>query len=490
MPCRKGKGDKMNKVFIALLLVTALAAIEGTIVSTAIPSITADLLGVDLISWIYSAYLLASAIAAIIFGKLADLFGRKRMIITGIIIFLLGSMLCGLAQSMEQLIVFRAIQGIGAGSILPITLTMVGELFKTEKARAKGQSYLSMVWGVSGVVGPLFGGFIVDQVSWHYIFFINVPFGLASIYLIVKHYQEQLETVKRKIDYLGAVLFTIGMVSLLYVIIDNSKTQAWLSSESLLMYGVAVVLLGIFIWVELRAEEPIIPLTLFKNGRLMVINALTLSGMSIVIGVTVYIPIFAQSVLGKNATQAGLLLTPMSIFWTVNSIMAGYLIGRLTNKRIIQMGTILLVTGTLLLARLSSGSSDFSAYFASSLIGLGMGFIMPMLMISIQKVADPKQLGISIGLNSFTNTFSQAVGAALFGMIFNLATSEKMASLGKGEIQLNGEFAKGGFRIDEVSFLKETIANGVSHVYIAAFIFAIFALIFSFFIATKSKEQA
>lgn len=138
--------DTMNKVFIALLLVTALAAIEGTIVSTAIPSITADLLGVDLISWIYSAYLLASAIAAIIFGKLADLFGRKRMIITGIIIFLMGSMLCGLAQSMEQLIVFRAIQGIGAGSILPITLTMVGELFTTEKARAKGQSYLSMVW--------------------------------------------------------------------------------------------------------------------------------------------------------------------------------------------------------------------------------------------------------------------------------------------------------------------------------------------------------
>lgn len=490
MSCRKGMDDTMNKVFIALLLVTALAAIEGTIVSTAIPSITADLLGVDLISWIYSAYLLASAIAAIIFGKLADLFGRKRMIITGIIIFLMGSMLCGLAQSMEELIVFRAIQGIGAGSILPITLTMVGELFTTEKARAKGQSYLSMVWGVSGVVGPLFGGFIVDQVSWHFIFFINVPFGLASIYLIVKHYKEQLEAVKRKIDYLGAGLFTIGMVSLLYVIIENSKTQAWLSNQSLIMYAVAAIFLGVFVWVELRAEEPIIPLTLFKNGRLMVINSLTLSTMSIVIGVTVYIPIYAQSVLGKNATQAGLLLTPMSIFWTMNSIAAGYLIGRLTNKRIIQMGTILLVIGTIMLARLSSGSSDISVYLGSSLIGLGMGFIMPMLMISIQKVAHPKQLGISIGLNSFTNTFSQAVGAALFGMIFNLATNEKMASLGKGEIQLNGEFAKGGFSLEEISFLKGTIANGVSYVYITTLVFAICALILSFFIVTKLKDKA
>ncbi len=489
MTCRKGKGDNMNKVFIALLLVTALAAIEGTIVSTAIPSITADLLGVDLISWIYSAYLLATAIAAIIFGKLADLFGRKRMIIIGIIIFLVGSILCGLAQTMEQLIVFRAIQGIGAGSILPITLTMVGELFKTEKERAKGQSYLSMVWGVSGVIGPLCGGFIVDQVSWHFIFFINVPFGLASIYLIAKHYSEQLEAVKRKIDYLGAVLFTIGTVALLYVIIDNSKTQAWLSNQSLLIYAVAIVFLAIFVRVELKAEEPIIPLTLFKNSRLMVINALTLCAMSIVIGVTVYIPIFAQSVLGKNATQAGLLLTPMSIFWTVNSIMAGHLIGRLTNKRIIQMGTILLMAGAFLLSRLSDGSSDFSVYIGSSLIGLGMGFIMPMLMISIQKVADPKQLGTSIGLNSFTNTFSQAVGAAFFGMIFNLITSEKMASLGKGEIQLNGEFAKGGFSADEVSFLKETIASGISYIYIAALLFAVCTFIFSFFIATKSRSQ-
>ncbi|XRD24126.1 MFS transporter [Lysinibacillus fusiformis] len=286
------------------------------------------------------------------------------------------------------------------------------------------------------------------------------------------------------------VLFTVGMVSLLYVIIENSKTQAWLSSQSLMMYAVAAVFLGVFIWVELRAEEPIIPLTLFKNGRLMVINSLTLSTMSIVIGVTVYIPIYAQSVLGKNATQAVLLLTPMSIFWTMNSIAAGYLIGRLTNKRIIQMGTILLVTGTIMLARLSSGSSDLSVYLGSSLIGLGMGFIMPMLMISIQKVANPKQLGISIGINSFTNTFSQAVGAALFGMVFNLATSEKMASLGKGEIQLNGEFAKGGFSLEEISFLKGTIANGVSYVYITTLVFAICALILSFFIVTKSKDKA
>lgn len=479
----------MNKVFIALLLVTALAAIEGTIVSTAIPSITADLLGVDLISWIYSAYLLASAIAAIIFGKLADLFGRKRTLIVGVILFLVGSILCGLAQSMEQLIIFRAIQGIGAGSILPITMTMVGELFPTEKERAKGQSYLSMVWGVSGVAGPLFGGFIVDQISWHFIFYINVPFGIASIYLISKHYKEQIKVVKSKIDFLGASLFTVGMVAFLYAIVDNSKTQAWLSVESIVLYCVAIVFLAIFVRVELRVEEPIIPLTLFKNSRLMVINGLTLFAMAIVIGVTVYIPIFAQSVLGKNATQAGLMLTPMSVFWTVNSIIAGHLIGHLTNKRIIQFGTVLLVAGTGFLATLTSAASDMHVYIGSSLVGLGMGFIMPMLIISIQKVANPSQLGTSIGLNSFTNTFSQALAAALFGMIFNLITSEKLASLNKGEIQLNGHFADKGFSLDEIDFLQSTIALGIKYLFVAAIIFALSTFVLSFFVATKSTYK-
>lgn len=476
----------MNKVFIAVLLATALAAIEGTIIATAIPSITADLSGVALISWIYSAYLLTSAIAAIIFGKLADIFGRKRMIIIGISIFIVGSALCGLAQSMEQLIVFRAIQGIGAGSILPITLTIVGELFPDEKKRAKGQGYLSMVWGVAGVLGPLIGGFIVDVISWHYIFFINVPFGLGSIYLIAKHYEEQITVVKRKIDYAGAVLFSVGMVTLLYVIIDNSKTQAWTSPQTLATAAIAFVILTIFVIVELRAEEPIIPLGLFKNGRLMIINGITLSSMAIVIGITAYVPIFAQSVLGKNATQAGLMLAPLSVLWTFNSIMAGNLLGRLTSQRIIQLGTVFLVVGTFLLARLTSTSGDMAVYVGSSIVGMGMGLIMPMLMISIQKVADPKQLGISIGLNSFTNTFSQAMAAAVYGMLFNLITVV-LLTLGKGDVQLNGGFMKAGFTTSEVGFIQTTIANGVGTVFSAAFLFALLALVLSFFVGGRRK---
>lgn len=474
----------MNKVFIAVLLATALAAVEGTIISTAIPSITADLSGVELISWIYSAYLLTSAIAAIIFGKLADLFGRKRMIMIGITIFLIGSALCGLAQSMEQLIVFRAIQGVGAGSILPLTLTIVGEIFHDEKTRAKGQGYISMVWGVSGVLGPLIGGFIVDQISWHYIFFLNVPFGLGSMLMIFRYYKEDIEKVKRQIDYLGAALFSVGMVALLYVIIDNSKTQAWLTQQSLLLYAVAFIFLALFIVVETRASEPIIPLNLFKNGRLMVINTLTLCCMATMIGISAYIPIFAQSVLGKNATQAGLMLTPLSIMWTASSIFAGNIIGKLTSKQIIHCGTVFLLVGTGLLTQLSAQTADIYVYLSTSIVGVGMGLIMPMLMISIQKVAEPSQLGTSIGLNSFTNTFSQAMGAAIFGMLFNLVTSAAMASLNKGEIQLNGGFAKSGFSADEVVFLKNTIAEGVHFVFYGGVLLAILAFVLAFFVAS------
>lgn len=363
----------MNKVFLAVLLATALAAIEGTIVATAIPSITADLSGVELISWIYSAYLLASAIATILFGKLADIFGRKKMIIIGIGIFVTGSLLAGVSQSMVQLIIFRAIQGIGAGSILPITLTIVGELFPTEKARAKGQGYISMIWGVAGVIGPLLGGYLVDQLSWHYIFLLNVPFGLSALFLIARYYDEKVHKKKHHIDYLGAVIFSITVVTFLLSIIKGSNTGIWGSNEQIAYYAISLIGLFLFIRVELRAKEPIIPLTLFKNRRLMTVNGLTFMMMSITISVSVYIPIYGQSILGNSATQAGLLIAPLTVMWTVSSVLVGTLVGRFSNKVIIQAGTLLLVIGTTMLAFLTTDSSYVYVGISTAVLGAGMG---------------------------------------------------------------------------------------------------------------------
>ncbi|WP_397538730.1 DHA2 family efflux MFS transporter permease subunit [Rummeliibacillus pycnus] len=478
----------MNKVFAAVLLATALAAIEGTIVSTAIPSITTDLSGVDLISWIYSAYLLTSAISAIIFGKLADLFGRKKMIIAGICIFLIGSLLCGMATSMELLIIFRAIQGIGAGSILPITLTIVGELFDSEKQRAKGQGYISMVWGVSGVVGPLIGGFIVDQLTWHFIFLLNIPFGLGAILLIAKHYKEDRIKLTRKIDFAGAFLFSIGMVALLYSLIAGSNTQHWATTTQIIFYIIAIVFLGLFVFVEKKASEPIIPLSLFKNKRLNVINGLTLFCMAVVISISVYLPIYAQSVLGKNATEAGLMLTPISVMWTVGAIISGNLVGRFANKTIIQIGTVLLLISTFMLMFLSSSTSSLFVYLSTSFLGLGMGLIAPMIVLTVQASSSDEQLGTAIGLNSFINTFSQSIGAAIFGVLFNITTSGRLSLLGAEHINLNGSFDHSIFSQQQISKIIEIIADGIRSVYTGSFIFAICALILAIFV-TKRKSQ-
>ncbi|MGR6897309.1 MDR family MFS transporter [Rummeliibacillus sp. BSL5] len=478
----------MNKVFAAVLLATALAAIEGTIVSTAIPSITSDLSGAELISWIYSAYLLTSAIAAIIFGKLADLFGRKRMIMIGISIFLLGSLLCGIATSMEMLIIFRAIQGIGAGSILPITLTIVGELFETEKKRAKGQGYISMVWGVAGVVGPLIGGFIVDQLTWHFIFLLNIPFGLGAIFLIAKYYEEERVIVKRSIDYAGAFLFSVGMVSLLYALITGSNTQEWLTVKQIIMYILALLFLGLFIAVERRASEPIIPLSLFKNKKLNIVNGLTLFCFGIVISLSAYLPVYAQAVLGKNATAAGLMLTPLSVMWTVGAIIAGNLIGRITSKTNIMTGTVFLLIATFMLMFFSSTTQPLFVYLSTGLLGLGMGFIAPMLIITVQASVKKEQFGIGIGLNSFTNTFSQSIGAAVFGVLFNTATSSKLADMHASHINLNGTFDTKLFSPEQIESIINIIAGGIHSVYTGAFIFAIIGFIFSIFIAKRKTE--
>lgn len=456
----------MNYVFLAILLATALAAIEGTIVATAIPSITADLNGVELISWIYSAYLLTSAIAAILFGKLADLFGRKKMIIIGITLFAVGSLLCGVSQSMVMLIICRAIQGVGAGSILPITLTMVSELFETEKARARGQSYISMVWGVAGVVGPLIGGFLIDSLSWHYIFLLNVPFAIGSIYFIARYYEEQLVVTKHKIDYMGAVLFAVAILCLMYAIITGSNSGEWWTTTQIVCYSIVFICLAAFIAVELRVSEPLIPLQLFKNRRLMTINALSFCTMAIVIGMSAYVPLYAQNVLGKNATVAGLMLTPLSIMWTLGAMGIGVFIGKIANKYFIVSGTVFLIIGTLMMAQLTAHTSAIFIIGATALTGLGMGCIAPLLIITLQKTVSKQHVGLATGLNSFTNTFSQSLGAAIYGVIFNVVTVTTVAATS-----------------------ANMFATGIQAVYVGTLVFAVIALLLALTIKKEAVTQ-
>lgn len=470
------------QIMIALMLSTFLAAMEGTIVSTAVPRITSDLAGFEQVSWVYAIYMLATAVSAPIYGKLADLFGRKKVLLIGIGIFLLGSTLCGVATSMWQLIVFRAIQGLGAGAVMPITMTIIGDLYTEQTARAKAQGWISAVWGLSGVAGPLVGGFLVDTLTWRYIFFLNLPFGLVSFFMLVFLYKEKLTVkTKRHIDYPGALIFSMGTIALLYALLTGSQNQSWTSpvTISLIVFALATYLM--FISVEKKSPEPLIPLSLFTNRNVTMINLLTLLTNGIVISMVVYLPIWSQGVLGESATMAGFVLTPMPVCWTIGSILAGNLLGRLRAEQLFIAGTAVLTLATTLLTFLSTQSAGYFIYVAVGLIGLGMGLISPIIMVKIQSSVAVDKRGTAVALNTFTGTFSQTFGAAVFGMMFNMVT------VASGHTNLGASFEHGSVPVGQLTQIRDLLASGVHVVFTGTLVLAICSFVLTLAIAKGNK---
>ncbi|KOO46428.1 MDR family MFS transporter [Priestia koreensis] len=480
-----------KKIMGALLLVTVLAAMEGTIVSTAVPRITSDLSGIELVSWVYAIYMLATAVSTPIYGKLADLFGRKKVILTGIIIFLVGSVLCGLAFSMGQLIFYRAIQGIGAGAVMPVTMTIIGDLYSEAKDRAKAQGWISAVWGVSGVIGPLLGGFLVDSLTWRYIFFLNVPFGLIAFFILATNYKEQVTKEKHYIDYIGAVTFSIGTIAFLYALLTGSQHQNWGSPLIIALFAVAVVTYIGFFFIEKKSPEPLIPLNLFANKSVLIVNILTLLVGAVVISITVYLPIWSQGVMGKSATAAGFVLMPMPICWTFGAIISGHLVGRLKANWIITLGTAIVSIASVVLFSVSSHSPAFLIYVAVGVLGLGMGIITPIFMLIIQASVTAKKRGVAVALNTFTNTFSQTLGSAVFGTIFNLVTLSEAKKVGSADLNLNSSFEAHGVPQNQLSQLHDILSAGVHTIYGGTMILALLSFGVSWLLLrVKETSQA
>lgn len=470
------------KIMMGLMLATFLAAMEGTIVSTAVPRITSDLSGFEQVSWVYAIYMLVTAVSAPIYGKLADLFGRKKIFLIGIGIFLIGSTLCGVAMSMTQLIIYRAIQGLGAGAVMPLTMTIIGDLYTDQSARAKSQGWISAVWGLSGVAGPLVGGFLVDTLSWRYIFFLNLPFGLISFLMLALFYKEQsMKTMKRHIDYAGALIFSLSTIALLYALLTGSQNQSWLDPTILSLIVFSVVSFMVFYRVEKRSPEPMIPLTLFTNRSISMINLLTLLINGIVIGLVVYLPIWTQGVLGESATIAGFVLTPMSVCWTLGAVLSGNLLGRLRAGQLIVAGTSVLTIASVMLMFLAADSPGYLIYVAVGLIGLGMGLITPLVMVKIQAAVPVEQRGSAVALNTFTGTFSQTFGAAVFGMLFNLVT------VAGGHSNLGSSFEAGQISADQLVEVREILASGVHIVFTGSLFLAVCSLLLSIIVSQTEK---
>lgn len=417
-------------ITIATMLGTALAALDSTVVGTAMPQIIGQLGGLSLYSWVFSIYLLTSTATVPVFGKLADIFGRKPTFLVGAGIFLAGSALCGLAGSIEQLILFRGIQGIGAGCVLPVTLTIIGDIFTVEQ-RARVQGIFSAVWGVAGIVGPAVGGVLVDTVGWRWVFYVNLPFGLLACALLVLFLHERVEARQRRIDYVGSATLMVGVSALLFALQQGGSAYPWTAPPILGALAVAVVALVAFAWNEPRAPEPMLPLSLFRHRVIAVSCAAAAMAGTVLFGVTSFVPLFLQGVQGNSAFAAGMLLMPMSIAWPVASTLSGRFILRLGYRFSAVLGMVLVLSGTALLLFLNPGTPPWYTAGALVLVGLGMGFSTSAFIISVQNSVDWGQRGVATAAAQFCRTIGGTLGVALMGGLLN-ARMGGMLGVGEG----------------------------------------------------------
>lgn len=404
-----------------------LAALEATVVGTAMPTIVAALGGMARYSWVFSAYLLTSTVTVPVWGKLSDLFGRRRLFQIGIGIFLIGSMGCGFAQTMSQMIGWRLLQGLGAGALVPLAMTIIGDIF-TLAERGKMQGLFSGVWGLASVFGPLAGGFITDRLSWRWIFFLSVPAGIVAAVLIGVALIEPPRKEKPSIDYAGAAVLTAAVSLLLLVLGEGSSPAMLLAPRSLALIALIVVLFVAFVWIERRARDPIVPFALFENRVVFVSIAVGFLGGIAMFAAITFVPLLAQGVFGATATEAGSFLTPLMLSWVLSSIVAGRLLTRIGSRALVLTGLIFMVVGFAALASFSVTTARPMMVAELILIGAGLGLTMLTLLIAAQHSVPREQLGITTSLNQFSRTIGGALGVGLLGAMLAAGLAEHSAN--------------------------------------------------------------
>jgi EmrB/QacA subfamily drug resistance transporter len=409
---------QVRLTFGALMLVLLLAALDQTIVATALPTIVGDLGSVSKLSWVVTAYLLASTVVGPLYGKLGDLYGRKIVLQVAIVIFLVGSALCGISQSMTQLIVFRAVQGLGGGGLLVVTIAAVGDII-APRDRGRYQGYFGAVFGVATVVGPLLGGFFVDSLSWRWIFYINLPIGLLALGVIATVFRARADRISRQIDYLGAVLLAGGLSAIVLFTTLGGTTYPWGSIQMIVLLVVGAVLLVGFVVAEARAAEPILPLAIFRNRVVRVTSAIGFIVGVAMFGSVTYLPLYLQNVKGHSPTVSGLLITPLVAGLLVTSITSGNLISRFGRYRPFPIaGTALMAVGLLLLSRLQVDTSSWVAAAYMLVVGLGVGSVMQVLVLAAQNAVDYTYLGVVTSGSALFRQIGGSVGVSVFGAIF------------------------------------------------------------------------
>lgn len=483
-------------VLATIMMAMFTGSIEATIVATAMPSIVGDLGGFSLFTWVFSGFLLTQAVTVPLYGKLADLFGRKPVFIFGVVVFLIGSILCGFAQTMQALILFRLIQGVGAGAILPIATTIVGDIYSVEE-RARIQGYIASVWGISSIIGPALGAVFVQYFHWAWVFWVNIPLGLASIAGIWVFLQENVETKQHDIDFAGAALLLMGVSALMLVSIQGGSTWPWQSKPVFFLLGLVIISLILFIIQEKRAAEPVMPMAIWNNRLIALANVCAFTTGAVMIGVATFLPTYVQGVMGMTPSVAGFTLAAMSIGWPLASTVAGRIMMRFGYRIIALTGGVALVAGSLFFVTLQPEKGPLWAAVGTFLVGVGMGLTATTFIVSIQSSVDWKMRGAATASHLFMRILGNTVGAAVLGGVLNNYLSRFLQSYtGSAKIPLDLDVVnllldprKQGSLPDTVlTFLRQGLAESLYRVYWAAMALALLSVLLMYYLPKKEKH--
>ena len=498
-----------------VMLALFFASLDQTIVGTALPRIITDLGGFAHYTWVATAYIITSTVTLLIAGKLSDMYGRKWFLVGGIAVFIVGSILCGSSQTMNQLIGFRALQGIGAGAIMGMAFITVGDLFPAAE-RGKYVGFLTGVFGLSSVIGPTLGGFITDNFSWNWVFYINIPFGILIMILFIfffPHIRPGIQ--KHRVDYGGIATLILTVVPFMLALTWAGVEYEWLSFPIVFLFAFSAAMLLLFIIIESRAKEPVLPLWIFRNRVVSVASIVTfILGFGMFTGI-IFIPLYFQGVLGSSATASGSFLTPMMLGLVVGSIVSGQLLARAGGHYRIQgaVGIIFMAVGLFLLSRMTVETSYATAIMNIIIMGLGLGITMPVYVIAIQNAVPYSIMGVATSTNAFFRSIGGAVGLAIAGSVMNnrfaddftgglppeisaVIPSEQLSSLAENpqalvspeaQDQLRGFFESMGsqgaqFFQQLLSTMREALNSALTEVFFVAFCAIAVAFIINLFL--------
>jgi EmrB/QacA subfamily drug resistance transporter len=496
-------------IVTGLMLGLLLSSLDQTIVSTAMPTVIADLNGMALYSWVFSIYMLTSTASVPIFGKLADLYGRRMIYLIGMGFFLVGSALCGLSENMTELIIFRAIQGIGAGALMPVAMTIIGDIFPPDR-RGKMQGIFGAVFGLSSVLGPAVGGFLVDSLNWHWIFYVNLPFGILGAIVLGTVLKESKGTEKKSIDWGGALVLTGAVVTLLLALVlgggnesDPGTHYPWGSAQIISLFAASAMLIALFIFIEARVKEPIMPLYLFKI-RAITVSSIVGFFMGIgMFGAITYIPLYVQGVIGESASKAGYILTPLMLSLILSSIIGGRIISKISYRTIIVVSMLIMTLGFTLLSQMTMDTTNSTVVFYMIITGLGMGPLMPVLTIAVQSAVSRDQRGVATSSSQFFRSIGATLGVSVMGALMTNKMNAGMQELGNHltnipaemlsqfanpQLLLNAE-ARASMPPALLDGVRGVLADSITLVFASGVIFVVIGLIAGLFMGKERLEK-